>query len=107
MSKVDLSRVRVQFSGTVYVWYPKALGSIPNTPSQSVQKAQYSALMRVEELYWAWLPLLDLLGIPDTNFRGLSTRTALRVRRSKSVPAVARILARTMTKHVKVSTWSL
>lgn len=32
------------------------------------------------------------LGIPDTNFSGRSTRTALRVRRSKSVPAVARIL---------------
>lgn len=32
------------------------------------------------------------LGIPDTSFRGRNTRTARRVRRSKSVPAVARIL---------------
>lgn len=32
------------------------------------------------------------LGIPDTSFSGRSTRTARRVRRSKSVPAVARIL---------------
>lgn len=34
----------------------------------------------------------DLLGIPDTSFRGLSTRTARSVRRSKSDPTVARIL---------------
>lgn len=32
------------------------------------------------------------LGIPDTSFRGRNTRTARRVRRSKSVPAVAKIL---------------
>lgn len=47
---------------------------------------------------WAWLLLPDSLGIPDTSFRGLSTRTARRVRRSKSVPAVARILAGTKTR---------
>lgn len=34
----------------------------------------------------------DSLGIPDTSFRGLSTRTARSVRRSKSEPTVARIL---------------
>ena len=33
-----------------------------------------------------------LLGMPDTSFSGLSTRTALRVRRSKSEPTVDRIL---------------
>lgn len=32
------------------------------------------------------------LGIPDTSLRGRSTRTARSVLRSKSVPAVARIL---------------
>ena len=37
----------------------------------------------------------DSLGIPDTSLRGLRTRTARSVRRSKSVPAVARILAET------------
>lgn len=35
---------------------------------------------------------LDLLGIPDTSLRGLSTRTALRVRKSNSDPTVDRIL---------------
>lgn len=34
----------------------------------------------------------DLLGIPDTSFRGLSTLTARSVLRSKSDPTVARIL---------------
>lgn len=34
----------------------------------------------------------DSLGIPDTSLRGLSTRTARSVRRSKSEPTVARIL---------------
>lgn len=34
----------------------------------------------------------DLLGIPDTSLRGLNTRTALRVRKSKSEPTVERML---------------
>lgn len=34
----------------------------------------------------------DLLGIPDTSLRGLSTLTARSVRRSKSEPTVAKIL---------------
>lgn len=34
----------------------------------------------------------DSLGMPDTSLRGLNTRTALRVRRSKSEPMVDRIL---------------
>lgn len=39
-----------------------------------------------------FLKSFDSLGIPDTSFRGLSTRTALRVRKSKSEPIVDRIL---------------
>lgn len=35
---------------------------------------------------------LDLLGIPDTSLRGLNTRTARRVRKSKSEPTVERML---------------
>lgn len=56
---------------------------------------------------WACLSYLDSLGIPDTSFRGLSTRTALSVRRSKSVPAVARILIGTKRREIRVSTLSL
>lgn len=37
---------------------------------------------------------LDLLGIPDTSLRGLNTRTARRVRKSKSEPTVERMLRR-------------
>lgn len=80
----------------------------PSPHRKSIQRAQYlevTALMRVEELYWVWLSQLDLLGIPDTSFRGLSTRTALRVRRSKSVPAVARILEKARIRDRRVSTW--
>lgn len=39
-----------------------------------------------------WTSSRDLLGIPDTSFRGLSTLTARSVRRSKSEPTLARIL---------------
>lgn len=34
----------------------------------------------------------DLLGIPDTSLRGLNTRMALRVRKSKSGPTAVRML---------------
>lgn len=45
----------------------------------------------------------DSLGMPDTSLRGLNTRTALRVRKSKSEPMVDRILQGKKT-HAKVCT---
>lgn len=46
----------------------------------------------------------DSLGIPDTSLRGLNTRTALSVRKSKSEPMVDRILQGKKTRHTKVCT---
>lgn len=44
---------------------------------------------------------LDLLGIPDTSLRGLNTRTARRVRKSKSEPTVERMLRKRRHRHTK------
>lgn len=44
----------------------------------------------------------DSLGIPDTSLRGLNTRTALRVRKSKSEPTVDRILKGKRQMHRSV-----
>lgn len=44
----------------------------------------------------------DSLGIPDTSLRGLNTRTALRVRKSKSEPTVDRILKGKRQTHRSV-----
>lgn len=48
------------------------------------------------------VPGLDLLGMPDTSLRGLNTRTARRVRKSKSEPTVERMLRRRRQSAINI-----
>lgn len=60
---------------------------IPATPTYFTDELQKYFMGNVH-----FTRFINLLGIPDTSLSGRRTRTALRVRKSKSAPTVVRIL---------------
>lgn len=71
---------------------PNAETGSPHPDSNSWFVSNNAALISVLVVTIIVIKMCNLLGIPDTSLSGRSTLTALSVRRSKSAPAVARIL---------------
>lgn len=87
-NKLVLEKVmfHVEKSIKIYDWKESWINDKDVLWSQCPNQSYHSIISTLT--YWK----SDLLGIPDTSFRGLSTLTARSVRRSNSEPTLARIL---------------